>query len=261
MDSLLVSPRTTRADKLRSAFVCLATVVGMFAAQPAASQAIVECEATFVLYNKQPALNRLWFTVTNDGTFFDPADLVGYRERRPVRLEWLCSPFDQPCRGDSAPFRQADYRFSDGVDRLLTSSTPGGLPEPVLEISVSRPATDPGTFDIAVTKAIDPYGEDVLPMPLVCLERVSCAGTSLGAVHAVPLNCGDPTGDGRVTVADALAALFDVIELPAMGCQGALHVCDTDNTGAIELSDALRLLKIAIELDFALDCPLPSGCG
>ncbi len=139
-------------------------------------------------------------------------------------------------------------------------TSPAGSLDPILVVGVSRPATQPGLFVVEATTAIDAFGRAVRPHPLVCVEEVVCPGTNLGRVNDVPGACGDPTRDRRVTVSDALAALFDATELPELGCEGKLFECDTDSDGRISVLDAARILNVASQIETVLDCPLPRSC-
>jgi hypothetical protein len=63
--------------------------------------------------------------------------------------------------------------------------------------------------------------------------------------------CGDPTGDGDTTAADALTALraaVGQVECPT-------SVCDVNGSGTNTASDGLAILKLAVGLPFPWDCP------
>ncbi len=63
--------------------------------------------------------------------------------------------------------------------------------------------------------------------------------------------CGDANGDGEITATDALAALRAAVELSSP-C--TLARCDTDHSGSLQSSDALRILKFAVGQAVVLDC-------
>lgn len=69
----------------------------------------------------------------------------------------------------------------------------------------------------------------------------------------VPL-CGDATGDGRVSVTDAQAALGAAVELTT--CDAC--ACDVDSSGSISTTDALLILSASTGLGVSLAC---TGCG
>jgi hypothetical protein len=55
--------------------------------------------------------------------------------------------------------------------------------------------------------------------------------------------CGDPTGDGRVTAADAWVVLAAAVHL---GSYCTTATCDVDSDGTVTASDAMRVLEYAI---------------
>lgn len=63
--------------------------------------------------------------------------------------------------------------------------------------------------------------------------------------------CGDATGDGKVTAADALLALKAAVGSAAC----ALSACDTNDNGGISAADALLILKAAVGTPVELNCP------
>ena len=72
------------------------------------------------------------------------------------------------------------------------------------------------------------------------------AAASAGLVKA-GLMKGDPTGDGVITVSDALRALRFAAKLAEADATG-LYVCDVDCDGEITVADALLILRAAIGL-------------
>ncbi len=64
-------------------------------------------------------------------------------------------------------------------------------------------------------------------------------------------SCGDPTNDGLVTEADALAALLSAVGITS-DCP--LATCDVNNDGNATAIDALMLLNYAVGVDEDLDC-------
>ena len=228
----------------------------------ARAQRVLECEATFVIYNNNPALNLLSLELTNNATFFDPADLIGYRSRRDMRMEWVCSPFDEPCNPVGTLQQTAVYQFSDGAGKMFTSTAPGMFPEPLVQIEVIRPMSDPGIFETRILNALDLRGNPVDDEPLICFAGTDCLGTNAyDRPRSIPLNCADPNGDGRLTATDALAALNDATGLPQIGCEGKLHVCDVDESGKITTTDAMKILQRSTAYLIELQCPLPPNCN
>ena len=228
----------------------------------ARAQRVLECEATFVIYNNNPALNLLSLELTNNATFFDPADLIGYRSRRDMRMEWVCSPFDEPCNPVGTLQQTAVYQFSDGAGKMFTSTAPGMFPEPLVQIEVIRPMSDPGIFETRILNALDLRGNPVDDEPLICFAGTDCLGTNAyDRPRSIPLNCADPNGDGRLTATDALAALNDATGPPQIGCEGKLHVCDVDESGKITTTVAMKILQRSTAYPIELQCPLPPNCN
>jgi hypothetical protein len=62
--------------------------------------------------------------------------------------------------------------------------------------------------------------------------------------------CGDPTGDGEITAADALLTLQAAVGLTV--CD--VSRCDTNADGQVTAADALKLLQYAVGLDVTLNC-------
>ncbi len=67
--------------------------------------------------------------------------------------------------------------------------------------------------------------------------------------------CGDATGDGDITAADALSVLRAGVG--AVDCPG--WVCDVDDSGNVSATDALTVLRTAIGVEASLRCPVPGG--
>ncbi|MFP6610172.1 MAG: pre-peptidase C-terminal domain-containing protein, partial [Deltaproteobacteria bacterium] len=66
--------------------------------------------------------------------------------------------------------------------------------------------------------------------------------------------CGDPSGNGKVQVSDALAILKKAVKIPGQ-CRPCN--CDIDSDGAIKVTDALKVLKTAVGI--GIFDPLPEG--
>jgi hypothetical protein len=74
----------------------------------------------------------------------------------------------------------------------------------------------------------------------------------LGALDALSTAaCGDANRDGLLTATDALIALATAVD--AATCP--LLVCDTDDSGDVTASDALRILQRAVDIDVLFQCP------
>jgi len=63
--------------------------------------------------------------------------------------------------------------------------------------------------------------------------------------------CGDVSGDGKITAADALAVLRTAVGLGVC----AEQVCDFNGSGTITASDALAVLQVAVGLPSTPKCP------
>jgi hypothetical protein len=72
----------------------------------------------------------------------------------------------------------------------------------------------------------------------------------LGGIEDLACRCGDPTEDGEITAADALATLQAAVGLTV--CD--VSRCDTNADGQVTALDALRLLQYAVGLDVTLNC-------
>lgn len=68
------------------------------------------------------------------------------------------------------------------------------------------------------------------------------------------LLCGDTSGDGKITAADALFALKSAIGSETC----ATCVCDVDGGGTVGAADALAILKVAVGISLEFGCPV---CG
>lgn len=66
-------------------------------------------------------------------------------------------------------------------------------------------------------------------------------------------DCGDPSGDGRITSTDAHLCLQSSVGLAPYG----LCECDVDDSGEIQTRDALLVLLRAVNLRKFLNCPPP----
>jgi hypothetical protein len=72
----------------------------------------------------------------------------------------------------------------------------------------------------------------------------------LGGTEDLACRCGDPTEDGEITAADALATLQAAVGLTV--CD--VSRCDTNADGQVTALDALKLLQYAVGLDVTLNC-------
>ena len=136
-----------------------------------------------------------------------------------------------------------------------------------------------GDFFITVTDAGRPADDDPLetvtlnPLPKVVVSSIECPGTLPGGLTTTTTTsttlfgtsttlvlgegvCGFPTGDlgDRPSTTDALFTLNAAVQLRS--CD--VCVCDVDGSGKVEASDALQILRVAVELSDELDCPV---CG
>jgi cysteine-rich repeat protein len=78
----------------------------------------------------------------------------------------------------------------------------------------------------------------------------STSTTSTTTTTLPAVACGDPTEDGEITAADALATLQAAVGLTV--CD--VSRCDTNGDGQVTALDALRLLQYAVGLDVVLNC-------
>lgn len=67
--------------------------------------------------------------------------------------------------------------------------------------------------------------------------------------------CGDVTGDGEITAADALAVLRGGVG--AIACPDWL--CDVNGSGNVSATDALAVLRTAVGVEALTWCPVPAG--
>lgn len=67
--------------------------------------------------------------------------------------------------------------------------------------------------------------------------------------------CGDVTGDGEITAADALAVLRGGVG--AIDCPDWL--CDVNASGSVSATDALAVLRTAVGVAASTWCPVPTG--
>ena len=104
--------------------------------------------------------------------------------------------------------------------------------------------------DTSETLAADAYTlEGFLPTPGEHTVTVSVGDFSESFVVTVVSGVmrGDADGDGKITVADALAALRVAAKL-ADPTPALLAACDINGNGAIEVDDALAILRVAAKL-------------
>lgn len=87
-------------------------------------------------------------------------------------------------------------------------------------------------------------------MPATTTTSTSTS-TSTTTTTLPDLTCGDITGNGTVSVTDALAVLRAAVMI--VTCD--LCRCDIDGDGEIAAADALRLLRFAVGLEVAFSCP------
>jgi len=64
--------------------------------------------------------------------------------------------------------------------------------------------------------------------------------------------CGDPSGDGKITATDALFTLTAAIGIETC----VLSVCDVNNDGKVRASDAAIILNVSIGIPVVLLCPV-----
>ncbi|HEY2774773.1 MAG TPA: hypothetical protein VGK20_12070 [Candidatus Binatia bacterium] len=150
--------------------------------------------------------------------------------------------------------------------RLTHFSAPVDLA--ACEILYDSSAPDPGLFSVQVSNAgRDGDDNNVDPTPTVVVTRVDCPGTlptptttttteePTTTTTTLPSSggrCGFPNSGGTTpTASDALFALKAAVG--ASNCN--LCVCDVNSSGAVGASDALAILRTAVGIDTALDCP------
>jgi secreted trypsin-like serine protease len=173
--------------------------------------------------------------------------------------------------------------------RVETSSTSGALtsedlsdiPEVVVaagtgELRLAVNATDSGAenFSVHVKQGAPPTTSDydcrmtgtsqyafcgfTDPAPgtwYVNIAAVSGSGqwqlTSTQINSGSGTGCGDPSGNEKAQVSDALAILKKAVNIPGQ-CRPCN--CDIDSDGAVKVTDALQVLKTAVGIDVVLDC-------
>lgn len=67
-----------------------------------------------------------------------------------------------------------------------------------------------------------------------------------------PLDCGDPSGDGKITATDALFTL--TVAVGTKAC--SLKVCDVNDDGKVAATDALVILNASVGNPVELVCPV-----
>ncbi len=79
---------------------------------------------------------------------------------------------------------------------------------------------------------------------------LGAAAVAVPGVAAAEM-CGDADGNGTVTITDGVRALRAAAELEG-GCEAS--VCDVDGSGAVTVTDGVRVLRAAAGLDADLTC-------
>lgn len=160
------------------------------------------------------------------------------------------APFDDDGSGDDVGALWFVFLNADGTVKGLSkiSETVGGFDSELQEndafgtsVAVIGDLNDDGFTDVV---AGAPYDNDG-------------GGIDSGAVWVLFLEgvnpqCGDATGDGEISVSDALFALNTSVDL----AQCELCMCDVDDSETITVTDALTLLNVSVGLPFGLLCPL-----
>jgi hypothetical protein len=85
----------------------------------------------------------------------------------------------------------------------------------------------------------------VLIWTLLMVARTACAKEICSRY------CGDPTGDGRITLADGVQVLREAVLLPST-CKDLQ--CDTDGSGSVGVTDAVAVLRRAAGLNAKIGC-------
>lgn len=112
-------------------------------------------------------------------------------------------------------------------------------------------------FSATVTSATTKEGTAIEPLPQGRIFRVHCMGvptsststitstTCTTSTTLVPTTaCGDPTGDGEITAADALYVLQTAVGLRTC----PRKTCDVFGDNGVSASDALYILRVAVGL-------------
>lgn len=122
----------------------------------------------------------------------------------------------------------------------------------ILELSGGDRVRLRGFVGLAETAELLPSLENVLAA-LDSLNVGSSTTTTTSTTSSTLLGnvaCGDADASGKITAADALAALRTSVDADAC----PLARCDADGDGAIEASDALAILRAAVGLPQVLNC-------
>ncbi|MFN2377646.1 MAG: integrin alpha [Candidatus Binatia bacterium] len=202
---------------------------------------------------------ELFATAAGDGTGFQPAALT-----HALRLNSAGEVVAHRLQDTSGEAFQgiveySDFDFDGTTDLLLARSNgfdlllyeDGGAVGGVEEYR-GYPSELPWGFSVTVVDTIDDVDDNGLRDVAVHLPED-------GALWLVRLNgrspegasCGDPTGDGNVTVADALHVLRTAVRLAF--CE--LLWCDVNLSGAITATDALAVLQRSVNSEDLLACP------
>jgi hypothetical protein len=100
---------------------------------------------------------------------------------------------------------------------------------------------------------------DAVAPPRLCARRTQCDPLAYDMTSKGDPRCGDGTYDRRISGRDALAALKTAVGTSS--CIPVPSVCDTDGDGTVATTDALRILRVAVEIPQTLSCPLPCHPG
>ena len=111
--------------------------------------------------------------------------------------------------------------------------------------------------DQYVHEARGPDGSQI-ELPSLCASHLDCdKWPCLGSEGPYAADvCGDPNGDGNITATDALIALLAAVS--DQDCP--LTQCDSDRSGSVQATDALRILQAGLQLPPLTDlllCPGP----
>lgn len=144
--------------------------------------------------------------------------------------------------------------FVDGAPAEATLGAPGNTPvgAPFLVGGLSVGGTPVAYFNGMVDelRVYDHALADTEVQTLFDCPGGSCGTTTTTTIPEGPL-CGDFSGDGVLTAADALGALRTAIGTAAC----PLAVCDYNDSGAVTAADALAILKVAVGIPVDAMCP------
>ena len=147
------------------------------------------------------------------------------------------------------------FLFTADVPAFLGSDTTRGFfiddivvtdAEELVDVEVTTLAAGATGFEVVPTDL-----EELWLQVRAEIGEVTYAWSTPWIVTPVAGLCGDATGDGKVTAADALLALKAAVGSAAC----APSACDANDSGGISAADALLILKAAVGTPVELNCP------